>query len=192
MGDGRILYAPAREKRERKLKSQGAGGLTNDDVKLPRLAGVQAAMNTHPFKSLLALLVLVVPLAATAATPEEETSFVDAVKKAFDEKKPAELSKVTCWDGVSEQAKKKQEEVYKTLIEEKDVSFGVKLVEPDLKSLEKRQKKEGAALRHNLKIVKQLDLRLIDNRDHKTLGIIGFPVGEKAGKLLLTNQTPAK
>jgi hypothetical protein len=47
-------------------------------------------------------------------------------------------------------------------------------------------------LRQNLKIVKQLDLRLIDDRDRKTLGVIGFPVGEKDGKLLLTTETPAK
>jgi hypothetical protein len=144
------------------------------------------------FKSTLVLLLLVAPLAARAATPEEEAGFVDAVKKAFDEKKPGELSRVTCWDGVAEQARKKQEEVYKALVEEKDVSFGVKLVEADLKSFDKRQKAQGMALRQNLKIVKQLDLRLIDRRDKKTLSIIGFPVGEKDGKLLLTTEVAGK
>src|SRR5258708_3406600 len=82
---------------------------------------VQPRMTTHPFKSALALLALLLPLASTAATPEEETKFVDAAKKAFDAKLPAELSKLTCWDGVSEQDQKKQEETFKLLVEEKEI-----------------------------------------------------------------------
>ena len=155
-------------------------------------------MNTHPIKSALALLALLLSLAATvaatAATPEEEAKFVDAAKKAFDEKKPADLSKLTCWDGVSEQAQKKDEETFKLLMEEKDVTFSFKLVDADPKAVaEKEQKADGAPTRPNLKIVKQLDLTMIDPRDHKRiLGIIGFAVGEKDGKLLLVREAPAK
>jgi len=59
----------------------------------------------------LMLFVFVIADAAKGATAEEEAKFVETVKKAFDEKKPGELSKVTCWDGVSEEAKKNQEGV---------------------------------------------------------------------------------
>jgi hypothetical protein len=151
-------------------------------------------MTTHPFKSALAVLALLLPLAATAATPEEETRFVDAAKKAFDEKKPADLSKLTCWDGVSEEAQKQQEGTYKLLMEEKDVTFSFKLVDADPKAVaEKDRKALGAPTRPNLKIVKQLDLTMMDPRDHKRiLGIIGFAVGEKDGKLLLVREAPAK
>ena len=151
-------------------------------------------MNTPSFKSALVLLALLLPLAAIAATPEEETRFVDVAKKAFDEKKTADLSKLTCWDGVSEQAQKKQEETFKLLIEEKDVTFSFKLVDADPKAVaEKDQKADGAPTRPNLKIVKQLDVTLIDPRDNKRiLGIIGFAVGEKDGKLLLVREAPVK
>ena len=147
-------------------------------------------MNTHPCKSALALLALLLPLAATAATPEEEAKFVDAVKKAFDERKPAGLSKLTCWDGISDDARKKDEETYKLLVDEqKDVTFTFKLVEADLTE----RKGHHVPPRPNLKIVKQLDLTMIDVRDNKTiLGIIGFAVGEKEGKLLLVKEAPAK
>jgi hypothetical protein len=146
-------------------------------------------MSTPFFKSALVLLTLMLCLAATAATPEEETKFVDAVKKAFEEKKPGEVSKLTCWDGISEQAKKKDEEVYKLLMEEKDVTFGFKLVEADLKE----RKDHHVPPRPNLKIVKQLDLTMKDTRDHqRILGIIGFAVGEKDGKLLLVRELPEK
>lgn len=154
-------------------------------------------MTTHPFTSALALLALLLPLAATAATPEEETKFVDAAKKAFDEKKPADLSKLTCWDGVSEQARKKDEETFKLLMEEKDVTFSIKLVDAEAKDLAKKaaedRKEDGVPTRPNLKIVKQLDLTMIDPRDKKRiLGIIGFAVGEKDGKLLLVREAPSK
>ena len=147
-------------------------------------------MTIHPFKSVLALLTLMLPLASTAATPEEEAKFVDAVKKAFDEKKPGDLSKLTCWDGVSEETRKKGEETYKGLIEEKEVTFTFTLVEADLK----KRKVDGGTSLPNLKIIKQLDMRMIDQRDNKrtTLGIIGFAVGEKEGKLLFVREAPAK
>ena len=152
-------------------------------------------MTTHPLKSALALLaLLLLPLAAIAAAPEQETKFVDAAKKAFDEKKPAELSKLTCWDGVSEQDQKKQEETFKLLVEEKNVTFSLKLVDADPKAVaDKDHKADGAPTRPNLKIVKQLDVTLIDARDkERILGIIGFAVGEKDGKLLLVREAPAK
>jgi len=168
------------------------GLLLSHEAELSRGFCVQDGMMTRSCMVALMLFVFVIPDAAKGATAEEEAKFVETAKKAFDEKKPGELSKLTCWDGVSEEAKKKQEGVYKALVEEKDVSFSVKLVEPDIKSFQKGQKKERASLRQNLKIVKQLDLRLIDDRDRKTLGVIGFPVGEKDGKLLLTTETPAK
>jgi hypothetical protein len=149
-------------------------------------------MTAHPFKSALALLALLLPLAAVAAAPERETQFVDAARKAFDEKKPGDLSKLTCWDGVSETARKKQEETFKLLVEEKDVTFSVKLVDADLKRPVKDHKEDGVLMRPNLKIVKQLDVTLIDSRDKKILGILGFAVGEKDGKLLLVREAPAK
>jgi hypothetical protein len=159
-------------------------------------------MNTHPLTSALARLTLLLLLAATvavtvavtAATPEEEARFVDAARKAFAEKKPGDLSKLTCWDGVLEPDQKKQEETFKLLMEEKDVTFSLKLVDAEEKAVaEKERKAEGAPTRPNLKIVKQLDVTLIDPRDPKRiLGIIGFAVGEKDGKLLLVREAPAK
>lgn len=140
----------------------------------------------------MSLLALLLSLATVAAAPEQETQFVDAAKRAFDEKKPAELSKLTCWDGVSEPACKKQEETFKLLVEEKDVTFGVKLVDADLKEPVKDHKEDGVLMRPNLRIVKQLDVTLMDKRDKKTLGIIGFAVGEKDGNLLLVREAPAR
>lgn len=145
-------------------------------------------MTIHPIKSALVLFILLLPLASRAAASEEETKFVDAVKKAFDEKMPAELSSLTCWDGVSDEDKKKGEETYKHLVEEKDVSFSFELVAADLKHPDKN----GEPLRPNLKIVEQLDVHLIDSRDKKLLAILGFAVGEKHGKLLLVRTETAK
>ena len=104
-------------------------------------------MSIQPFKSALALLALLLPVAATAAAPEEETRFVDAAKKAFDEKKPADLSKLTCWDGVSEQARKEQEGTYKLLMEEKDVTFSFKLVDADPKAVAEKERQADAPQR---------------------------------------------
>ena len=181
-GKGRVGAVETMRRAQRYLRCEFA-------LELSRIGRVQAGMILHPFKSIPGLLVMLFPLAAVAAAPEEEAKFVDAAQKAFDGKKPAELSKMTCWDRVSDHAKSKQEEVYKALVNEKNVTFSVKLAEVDLK-LVKGQKEES--LRQNLKIIKKLDLRLIDSRDKRTLGIIGFPVGENDGKLLLTTEVVEK
>src|SRR5205823_4749587 len=121
---------------------------------LSRPSRVQPAMTTHPFKSALAVLALLFPLAAAAA---------------------------------------KQEETFKLLVEEKGVTFSLKLVDADLKAPVKDHKEDGVPTRPNLKIVKQLDVTLLDARDNKRiLGILGFAVGEKDGKLLLVREAPAK
>jgi len=101
---------------------------------------------------------------------------------------------------VSEQTRKKEEQSYKDLVEEqKDATFSFKLVDADPKDPVKDHKEDGVPLRDalplrpNLKIVKQLDLTMTDSRDNKRiLGIIGFAVGEKDGKLLLVKEAPVR
>src|SRR5205085_6176627 len=100
----------------------------------------------------------------------------------------ADLSNLTCWDGVSEEDKKKGEETYKLLMEEKGITFSFEIVEADLK----HAGKGGEPVRPNLKIVKQLDVHLTRSRDKKVLAKLGFAVGEKDGKLLLVRTTTAK
>ena len=142
----------------------------------------------HRFNSALALLALMPSLASAApAAPGKEAKLVGAVQAAFDERKPAGLSNLTCWDGFSGQARRKQEEAYKLLVEQQGVTVRVELVEADAKG-----HKDDAPARPNVRVVKRLDVRLIDGRDRKLLGIIGFPVGEKDGKLLLAPAPPAK
>jgi hypothetical protein len=149
-------------------------------------------MTIHPFKPAAVLLALVLPAATSAATREAETTFVAAAKRAFDGKTPADLAKLTCWDGVAAEAKAKQEQTYALLVEERDVTFSVKLAEVDPKFPAKDRKADGAPPRPNLKVLKRLDVTLTDRRDKKILGIIGFPVGEKEGTLLLASEVPAK
>jgi hypothetical protein len=56
-------------------------------------------------------------------------------------------------------------------------------VEPPAKDLE-REKGEAEGRRPNLEIVKQLDMKFRD-KNGRILGIIGWAVGEKDGKLMM-------
>jgi hypothetical protein len=138
------------------------------------------------------LLVVVAPLAARAAPPAEEARFVAAVQKAFKDHKPADLVELTCWDRVSEKTKKEAEGMYADLVNQKDVVWDFKLVDPDPKAVEKERTEPGVAGRANIAIIKQLDMKFSDMDGKRVLGIIGFAVGEKDGKLLMARQAPAK
>jgi hypothetical protein len=92
---------------------------------------------------------------------------------------------------VGEKAKKEAEGMYADLVTQKDVVWDFKLVDPDAKALEKERAKP-ADERANIAVIKQLDMKFSDKKDGtRVLGIIGFAVGEKDGKLLLA-RAPAK
>jgi hypothetical protein len=130
--------------------------------------------------------------AAIAATPEEEAHFVAAVKKAFDDHKGAALAELTCWDRVTEKQRKGTEAAYTTLVEQKDVTWEFKLVDADLKFLDRGRKDEnGVPQAPSLPVTRQLDMKFRDKDGKRTLGIIGYAVGEKDGKLLLAASAPA-
>jgi hypothetical protein len=151
-------------------------------------------MNRDIFRAALVLWVLVAafaPLAAVAATPEEEKRFVAAVRKAFEERKGAGLVEVTCWDRVSEKTRKGSEGMYGELVGQKDVVWEFKLVDADAKQ-EKPRVEDGVEHRANLPIVKQLDMTFRDKDGKRILGVIGFAVGEKDGKLMLLSSAPVK
>jgi len=146
-------------------------------------------MKTHATKMVLALGMMVTafaPVVALAATPTEEARFVAAVRKAFDERKGAGLTELVCWDRVGDAERKSTEKMYKELVEEKDVIWEFKLVDPDPKAVERSKKEEnGIVRRRNLAVVKQLEMTFRDKDGKRILGIIGFGVGEKDGKLML-------
>ena len=149
------------------------------------------AQNVKMAVILSLLLVMMAPLSARAATPAEEARFVAAVQKAFRDHKPADLVELTCWDQVGEKSKKEAEGMYADLVEQKDVVWDFKLVDPEAKALEKERAKPVDE-RANIAVIKQLDMKFSDAKDGKRiLGIIGFAVGEKDGKLLLA-RAPAK
>jgi hypothetical protein len=154
-------------------------------------------MNMHLNRTAFTLSLLLLPFfaplpAAVAATPVEEARFVAVVRKAFDEHKSATLVELTCWDRVSEKTKKEAEGMYADLVNQKDVVWDFKLVDPDPKAVEKERTEPGVAGRANIAIIKQLDMKFSDKDGKRVLGIIGFAVGEKDGKLLMARQAPAK
>jgi hypothetical protein len=152
-------------------------------------------MNAHFTRAALTLSVLLaafVPLTALAATPEEEARFVAAVTKAFEERKGAGLVEVTCWDRVGEKERKDSEGMYGELVGQKDCTWSFALVDPPAKDLERVMKGDAQRRLPNLPVTKQLDMTFRDKDGKRILGIIGFPVGEKDGKLLLTTAAAKK
>ena len=141
-------------------------------------------MRTRASLPCLILLAALLPFAARAATPEDEAKFVDAVKAAFDAKKPADLSGLTCWDRVSADTQTKEEQMYADLVNDPTIAFTFKLEAADLKD----PKAQAISDRANLKITRQLHMTLTSRRDGKILAGIGFAVVEKDGKLLFAKQ----
>lgn len=148
-------------------------------------------MRTRPFAIGLVLALILSPFAARAATADEEAKFTAAVQKAFESRKPSELSDLTCWDGTPDRAKKSAEQVYQSLMDEKDVTFAVTLESLDDKPFDKERVQDGERYRWNLEPTKRIALTM-RGKDQKILGIIGLAVGEKDGKLRLSALTPAK
>ena len=96
------------------------------------------------------------------------------------------MAELVCWDRVSDAERKSTEGMYKELVEEKDVIWEFKLVDPDPKAIERSRKEENGIVRKgNLAVVKQLEMTFRDKDGKRILGIIGFGVGEKDGKLML-------
>jgi hypothetical protein len=104
--------------------------------------------------------------------------------KAFEERKGAGLAEVTCWDRVGEAERKEAEGVYGELVGTKDVTWAFALVEPPAKDLERVKKGDEQGRRPNLEITKQLDMTFRD-KNGRILGIIGWAVGEKDGRLMM-------
>jgi hypothetical protein len=138
------------------------------------------------------VLAAVVPPAAVAATPAEEGRFVAAVKKAFQERKAAGLVEVTCWDRVGENERKEAQGVYAELVGTKDVTWAFALVEPPAKDLARVTKGDAQGRRPNLAITRQLDMTFRDKDGNRILGIIGWAVGEKDGRLMMVRSAPEK
>lgn len=153
---------------------------------------VERFMHTKTAKAFFVLSILCVgfsPAFGAAAPADDEARFVDAVRNAFHDRKASDLSRLTCWDRVPEEDKKKDEQAYAALIAEKDVSFNFELVDRDRKVVERKE--DGVLHRTNLPITRQLDV-IIRDKQKKTLGVIGFPVGRKNGKLMFAGFAPAK
>jgi hypothetical protein len=156
---------------------------------LRRRGGVERSMKRYSTSIVLALWMTIVafaPAVVHAASPAEEARLVAAVRKAFDEHKGAGLAGVTCWDGIGGADRKSAEGGYKALVEQKDVVWEFKLVEPDPKAVERARKEEnGIVRRENLAIVRRLEMTFRDKEGKRILGIIGYGVGEKDGRLML-------
>lgn len=148
-------------------------------------------MNAHLARAALAFSVLIAAVAALsavagAATPEEETRFVSAVRKAFDDRKGAGLAELTYWEGVGEKERADSEKMYGDLVTQKDVTWEFKLVDASPKDLAKRAAADARdGRRVNLAITKQLDMTFRDKDGKRILGIIGWAVGEKDGRLMM-------
>lgn len=148
-------------------------------------------MSKHiPLAGLL-LAVLLSPLATRAATPEDEAAFTAAAQKAFDAHKPDGLNDLTCWDGTTDKQKKAAQQVYQSLMDEKDVTFTASLKPLEEHALDKELVQDGERCAWNLKPVKQLALTMTA-KDKRILGIITLAVGEKDGKLRLSALKPVK
>jgi hypothetical protein len=163
-----------------------------NSAKLVRPPGVEGFMHPHTVKAFFALSILCVgfsPTFGAAAAADDEARFLAAVRNAFHDRKASDLSRLTCWDGVPEEDKKKDEQAYAALVAEKDVSFNFELVDRDRKVVERTE--HGVVYRTNLPITRQLDV-IIRDKQKKTLGVIGFPAGRKNGKLMVAGFTPVK
>lgn len=120
-----------------------------------------------------------------------EAQFIDAAKKAFAARSAADLSKLTCWDHVIDDHRKATEKTYAALLDEKDVSFDLELVKPDLKFVDRPHTEEGVVYRANLPVVRHLEVTL-RNKEGKILGVIDFPVGRKDREFLVAALAPAR
>lgn len=148
-----------------------------------------------------------------AASPEEETRFIAAVKQAFENHDADALVALTCWDRAPDKLKKDGKQQYLGDIGYTKTITGppvtdIKLLNPDKSSVEwnvdndprfveidPAWKETGVVYRSNLPVVKQLKVTFAPTKadDKTSLTIdVTYSVGEKDGKLYFIEPAPTK
>jgi hypothetical protein len=131
----------------------------------------------------LAFFLMLTSLAG-AASVDEETRFLSAVRAAYTSKDKEAIMALTCWDRVTEEHKK---------MAPKALDFAVRLPVKSVKYTEldpARQTsftKDGVTYGPNLPILKQVEVEyVVESGNQKS----SFFVGEKDGKLMIVNLAP--
>ena len=124
-----------------------------------------------------------------AASPEEQAGFLAAVRQAFDKQDTNALFALVCWDRVTAKDADSARERFKTIISGAKVT-DMALADPDPKMPKHEWTgKDGVSYRQNLPMIKQLKITFAPGAlFHRGL----LPVGEKDGKLYLSEPAPVK
>lgn len=163
-----------------------------DHITLRVVTGVPMNMNMVGHDLRLKDFVDPKKLAPAATTPEEESRFLAAVRKAFEARDASGLDALTCWDRVPAEMKKRLQATYASLVAEKGAVFDFKLADPNLTFVDRERTEDGVTYSMNLPLTRQLEMKGMRPTDKQTLFVLTFGVGEKDGKLLLTGSAPVK
>lgn len=126
---------------------------------------------------------------ANSASTVEETRFLAAVQKAFENKDAEAFLSLYCWDRVPDFIKSASKKTNPVLMDLKVDS--ITLVDA-LPALAKSEfVREGVTYRPNLPVTKQIEVAHSVS-EKKMKAKVTIPVGEKEGKLYITSAAPAK
>ncbi len=121
---------------------------------------------------------------ATAATPEEETRFLTAVRDAYTKKDKDAIIALTCWDRVTDQHKKLAPKVIDYAVSRPIKSVQYRALDT---SEAHTYTKDGITYGPNLPITKEIEIEYaVDSGSQKS----ELFIGEKEGKLMIVNLAP--
>jgi hypothetical protein len=123
-----------------------------------------------------------------SAYPQDEASFLAAVKKAFADHDPDTLVALTCWDRVPVELKRSGKEQYLHDVAQ-DVD-GITITPPEPGSPDLDWQRDGVTYHANLPVTKQLKITPAKGSTFGTGGTGVYPIGQKDGKLFLLEPVP--
>ncbi len=140
--------------------------------------------NTQKHIVMIATLLLAFSLRCMAASPEAEAGFVADTKAAFDAKDAAKLENLVCWDGVTPKMKPMVIQELSGLVQRPIATVELVTTDP----ISDYGTRDGVTYKPNLAVIKKLKITFKSDKPPEA----DFFIGEKDGKLLITNAEPAK
>jgi hypothetical protein len=133
----------------------------------------------HIITSMLILTSIV-----SAATPEEESRFLNAVRDAYTKKDKDAIIALTCWDRVTEQHRKLAPKVIDHAVSRPIKSVQYRAVDASAAQV---YTKDGVTYGPNLPITKQIEIEYVVESGSQKSQLF---IGEKEAKLMIVNLTP--
>ncbi|HXT12614.1 MAG TPA: hypothetical protein VN873_13705 [Candidatus Angelobacter sp.] len=124
---------------------------------------------------------------ARAASPDEEAKFVEAAKQAFEKHDANALAALTCWDRVPNKLRTSGKEQYVRDVAQTIIDITLTNPDPNYPDIVWKDT-DGVSYRSNLPVVKQLKITFKTGQ----FGDGRYPIGEKNGKLYLSEPAPVK